>query len=685
MRRGADARSILASGGHVREHPRRRGVRARRGYRGAVATLSSLLRRGLLGRPVTSHAADEPRMNRWRALPVTSSNALSSLAYAPDEVILTLVAAGTSALALGPAVGWAVVAVMLLIVVSFRAAVAAVPHGGIYHMAGMKLGPRAGVVASAALLLDFVFTAAVSVAAFAHFVAALAPGLTVGSRVLVASAALVGVLLAALRGVRLSRWVLPVLVSVFVALTALLVLAGLWQEGRGLLGAAPTAGWTQEGVGVGGTVGTVATALLALRAFSAGSVLLTGVEVPVSSTRLMARPAVPTVRWVLTVMALTLGALTVGVMHLAQRTGVVVGLELENLRDAAGAEVTPDRAPAPVLAQLADTVYGPGSILSVATIAATALLLLFAAKSAFRSFPALAARVAEDGYLPRQLRVRSDRLVHTWSVLGMGAVALSLVVLFEARTALLVQLYVIGVLLAFTLAQAGMLRLWRRRLVHTPGSRARAAVRLRLIITAVAWVVTALAGVVVLVTRFTQGAWVALLAIVLGSLVMGRIRRHYADVDRELAPDPQDDARALPSRVHVVVVVTTLDRPALRALAYARASRPSSLEAVVVDAKRAATLEVIDAWERAGLPMSLTVIASPYRDTVAPLVRHVREHRRRSPRDLTMVFIPEYVVRPGWRTLLHNRTATRQTRRLQREPGVMVGSVPWQVHEGQGS
>ena len=685
MRRGADARSILASGGHVREHPRRRGARARRGYRGAVATLSSLLRRGLLGRPVTSHAADEPRMNRWRALPVTSSNALSSLAYAPDEVILTLVAAGTSALALGPAVGWAVVAVMLLIVASFRAAVAAVPHGGIYHMAGMKLGPRAGVVASAALLLDFVFTAAVSVAAFAHFVAALAPGLTVGSRVLVASAALVSVLLAALRGVRLSRWVLPVLVSVFVALTALLVLAGLWQEGRGLLGAAPTAGWTQEGVGVGGTVGTVATALLALRAFSAGSVLLTGVEVPVSSTRLMARPAVPTVRWVLTVMALTLGALTVGVMHLAQRTGVVVGLELENLRDAAGAEVTPDRAPAPVLAQLADTVYGPGSILSVATIAATALLLLFAAKSAFRSFPALAARVAEDGYLPRQLRVRSDRLVHTWSVLGMGAVALSLVLFFEARTALLVQLYVIGVLLAFTLAQAGMLRLWRRRLVHTPGARARAAVRLRLIITAVAWVVTALAGVVVLVTRFTQGAWVALLAIVLGSLVMGRIRRHYADVDRELAPDPQDDARALPSRVHVVVVVTTLDRPALRALAYARASRPSSLEAVVVDAERAATLEVIDAWERAGLPMSLTVIASPYRDTVAPLVRHVREHRRRSPRDLTMVFIPEYVVRPGWRTLLHNRTATRQTRRLQREPGVMVGSVPWQVHEGQGS
>ncbi|MDN5692834.1 MAG: DNA-binding protein, partial [Micrococcaceae bacterium] len=199
-----------------------------------MATLSSLLRRGLLGRPVASHDVAEPRMSRWQALPVTSSNALSSLAYAPDEIVLTLVAAGTAALALGPLVGWGVVVVMLLIVASFRAAVAAVPQGGIYRMARTKLGPRAGVVASAALLLDFVFTAAVSVAAFAHFAAALLPGLGLESRVLVACAALVGVLLTSLRSARLSRWALPVLVSAFVALTALLVAAGLWQEGQGL-------------------------------------------------------------------------------------------------------------------------------------------------------------------------------------------------------------------------------------------------------------------------------------------------------------------------------------------------------------------------------------------------------------------------------------------------------------------
>lgn len=645
-----------------------------------MSTLSSRLRRALLGRPVVSTAAHAPRMGRWRALPVTSSNALSSLAYAPDEIILTLVASGTAALALGPAVGWAVVAVMLLIVASFRAAVVAVPRGGIYRMARTKLGPRAGVVASAALLLDFAFTAAVSVAAFAHYAGALAPGLA-PHRLELAAAALVLVLVASLRGTPADRWVLPGIVGAFVALLALMVGLGLWQDAAGTLAPAATAGHTVADAGLG-PVGGLATALLALRAFSAGSVLLTGVEVPVSNAHAVTRPAVPTIRWVLAVMALVAGALTVGVMHVAWRTGTVVALDPAQLRGPDGAPLPPGSEPDPVLAQLAEAVFGPGSVLAQLTIAATALLLLFAAKSAFRSFPALTSRLADDGYLPRQMRVRGDRLVHTWGVLALGAGALVLLLMFRAQTALLVQLYVIGVLLAFTLAQTGMLRLWRRRLAQTPGARARAAVRLRFAVTAAALSVTALAGLVVLLSRFAQGAWVALLTIALGSLVMGRIHRHYADVERELTPSPHDDARALPSRTHVVVVVSTLNRPALRALAYARATRPSSLEAVVVDSDREATERVIEEWGRAGLPLPLTVVASPYRDTVVPLVRHLRERRRRSPRDLTMVFIPEYVVRTGWRTLLHNRTATRQKRRLQREAGVMVGSVPWQIEEG---
>lgn len=645
-----------------------------------MSSPSSILRRALLGRPVASSAHDAPRLGRWRALQATSSNALSSLAYAPDEIILTLVAAGGATLWLGPFVGWAVVAVMVLTVLAFRAAVVAVPQGGIHRMARTKLGPRSGVLAAAALLLDFVFTAAVSVAAFAHHVSVLVPAVD-GLTWLVAGAALVLVLLSALRGDAGRGRVIPVVVTAFVVLLAALVAVGLWQDGQGRLAAASTAGLTVADAGLG-PAGGLATALLALRAFSAGSVLLTGVEVPLSATHRMARPAVRTVRWVLAVLALVVGALTVGVMHLAQRTGAVVALDPAALRHPDGTPLAPGEEPGPVLGQLADAVFGAGSPGATAVIAVTCLLLLVAARGSFHSFPALASRLAAEGYLPRQLRVRGDRLVHTWGVLALGAGTLLLLAVFRARTALLVQLYVIGVLLAFTLALIGMVRLWRGKLAHTPGVRARASVRLRYLVTALGLAVTGLAAVVVLVTRFRQGAWVALLAILFGALVMGRIRRHYRAVEAELAPDPQDDARALPSRVHVVVVVSTLNRPALRALAYARATRPSSLEAVVVDTDRQATERVVEDFARAGLPVPLTVVAAPYRDTVVPLVRHVRSRRSRSPRDLVMVFLPEYVVRPGWRTFLHNRTATRQTRRLQREAGVMVGSVPWQIHEG---
>ena len=215
-----------------------------------MTTLPSALRRALVGRPVVSTAASTPRMGRWQALPVTSSNALSSLAYAPDEIILTLVAAGTAALALGPLVGWLVVGVMLLILASFRAAVVAVPRGGIYRMARTKLGPRSGVVASAALLLDFVFTAAVSAAAFAHYAGSLVPALS-GHQVAVASAGLVLVLIASLRGSRVTRRLLPAVVGVFVALVAGMVVVGLAQDTAGVLGDAVSAGRTVEGSGLG--------------------------------------------------------------------------------------------------------------------------------------------------------------------------------------------------------------------------------------------------------------------------------------------------------------------------------------------------------------------------------------------------------------------------------------------------
>lgn len=645
-----------------------------------VTTVLSSLRRVLVGRPVASGPGSSTRLPRTTALPVHSSNAFSSLAYAPDEVVLTLVAAGAAGLALGPAVGIAVVAIMLLIVLAFRAAVVAVPRGGIYEMARTNLGPRSGVVASAALLLDLVFTVAVSLAAFAQYAVTLFPVLR-GQRLPVALAALVVLVLVCLRGAGRGRRLTALLVSVFVVMLAATIAVGVVGDLTGTLSRAVSAGYTVEGA-VAGPATAVGVGLLALRAFAAGSALLTGVEVPVGATEQLRRPAVAGARWILLVMAGTMAVLTLGVMHLAQRTGVVVALDHALLRTPGGNPVPDTLTPPPVIAQIAGAVFGPGSAATTVMVASVAALLLIAARASFAAFPALTARLAEGGYVPRHLKARGDRLVQTSSVIALGAGAGVLLLVFQARTAYLVQLYVIGVFLAFTLGLAGMVRLWRRRLAHTPDTRGRAGVRLRLLLTAAALGVTVLAGAVVLVTRFASGAWVALLAILLGSLVMGRIHAHYEAVSAELAPSEEDDARALPSRVHATVVVTSLNRPTLRALAYARASRPASVEAVVVDVEREQTAALLLEWEKAGVPVPLTVVGSPYRDAVTPLVRHLRRLSGRRSHGLTMVYLPEYVVRPGWRALLHNRSATRLRSRLQREPGVMIASVPWQVQEG---
>ncbi|SJN25548.1 PROBABLE CONSERVED INTEGRAL MEMBRANE ALANINE AND VALINE AND LEUCINE RICH PROTEIN [Micrococcus lylae] len=645
-----------------------------------VTTVLSSLRRLLVGRPVASGPGQRTVLPRTTALPVHSSNAFSSLAYAPDEVILTLVTAGAAGLTLGPVVGIAVVAIMLLIVLAFRAAVVAVPRGGIYEMARTNLGPRSGVVASSALLVDLVFTVAVSLAAFAQYAVALFPVFR-GHRLPVALAALLLLVLVCLRGAGRGRRMTAVLVSVFVVLLTATIAVGVVQDLTGGLARAQSAGYT-----VVDTVAAPATALgvglLALRAFAAGSALLTGVEAPVGAVEQVRRPSVPGVRWILLCMAGTMAALTLGVMHLAQRTGVVVALDHDLLRTPGGNPVPDELTPPPVVAQIAAAVFGGQAPWTTLVVASVAVLLLIAARAAFASFPALTARLAEGGYLPRHFKSRGDRLVQSWSVICLGIGAAVLLLVFEANTAYLVQVYVIGVFLAFSLALAGMLRLWRRRLAHTPGSRGRALVRLRLVLTAAALGVTVLAGLVVFVTRFASGAWVALPAILLGALLMGRIHAHYGAVAAELAPAEDDDARALPSRVHATVVVTSLNRPTLRALAYARASRPGSLEAVVVDIEREQTAALLAEWERAAVPVPLTVVGSPYRDGVTPLVRHLRRLSGRRSRGLTMVYLPEYVVRPGWRTLLHNRAASRLRSRLQREPGVMIALVPWQVQDG---
>ncbi|MGG5751344.1 APC family permease [Zafaria sp. Z1313] len=647
-----------------------------------MLTFLDALKRMLVGRPFRTESLKQAPLRRRLALPLLSSNALSSVAYAPDEILLTLAMAGLSAIYFSPLVGVAVMAVMLVIIASYRQSVKAYPSGkGDYEIASVNLGPRAGTTVAAALLIDFVLTVAVSMSSAAHFLVAAVPLLD-GRQALLAGSGVVLLAVLNLRGVGRSRIGNAVPTYAFVAGMAAMIGAGAVAAATGTLGSAPSAGFeiVPEAGYEAGLTGLFG-ALLVLRAFSTGSAALTGIEAPISNVPTLAPPRARNAASILLWLGVIATALTLGTMFLARFTGVHVVEDPQANLLLDGGPIPADYVQAPVVGQLAHAVFGPHSPGFYAILALTAGVLWMAGHTAFRSFPALASHLAADGYLPRQLRTRGDRLGFSNGILALGIAALVLVLLFDAHVATLIQLYVVGVFVSFTLSQLGMVRHWSRQLAATADRRVRQRIARSRLLNLVGFVLTAAVLVVVLATKFIFGAWLAVLGIVALYLVMYSIHRHYEAVDRELAIEDTDPVRALPARVHALILVSTLRKPVLRALAFARAGRPSKLDAVIVDIDGEKTARTLAEWERLGLPVPLTVLASPYRETAAPIIDYIKGIKRDSPRDLVVVYIPEYVVGRWWEQLVHNQTALRIKTRLHFEPGVVVASVPWQLSE----
>lgn len=649
-------------------------------YRWKVPALFDGLKRILVGRPFRTERLKRKPLPPRIALPIFSSSALSSLAYAPDEILLTLAMAGVAATLLSPQVGLAVLLVLLVLVFSYRQSVAAYPSGGgDYEIVRTNLGPRSGAAVAAALLVDFVLTVAVSSTSAAQYVAAVIPALK-DEKALVASVIVAVLVIGNLRGRGQGRWALAIPVYLFVAGMLLLILWGAVLAMTGSLGMAPSAELQirpeQEfSTGLQGMAG----ALLILRAFSTGSAALTGIEVPISNVHTLSKPRARNAGRILLVIGVLSGVLTLGTLFLARTTGVKVVSDPQQslLRD--GQPVGPEYLQAPVLTQLAEAVFGGAGLGMILVAVLTIGVLLMAGNHAFNSFPNLASHLAGDGFLPRQLRTRGDRLGFSNGILALGLAAIAVIFAFKGDVTILVQLYVLGVFISFTFSQAAMLRHWSRILVQGTGRAARAAVHRKRLLNLVGLVLSALVLIVVLITRFTHGAWLAVVGILLLMAIMESLSRHYRQVDSELAVDFTQDATALPARVHALVLVSTVRKPVLRAIAFARASRPSKLEAIMVDVEAAKTERTLADWHQLQIPVPITILASPYRTIADPLIDHIRSIRRVSPRDLVVVYIPEYVVRHWWEQLVHNQTALRVKNRLHHEPGVVVASVPWRL------
>jgi len=649
-------------------------------YRSQVLSLLNAVKRVIVGRPFRNDRLAHTLLPKRIALPVFASDALSSVAYAPDEILLTLALAGVSAVALSPWVGLAVAIVLLTVVASYRQNVHAYPSGGgDYEIANVNLGKFAGLTVASALLVDYVLTVAVSMSSAANYLATAVPSLH-GSQALIATLGVAVLALVNLRGIKEAGSVFALPTYIFMAAIIGMSIVGAIQAATGTLGQAESAAFeiVPESHFDQGLVG-LAGAFLLLRAFSSGAAALTGVEAISNGVPNFQKPKSKNAATTLLLLGVIATTMLAGILFLANATKVHIVLDpaTEFLKD--GKPLPEGYIQNPAISQIAQTVFGAGSIPFYIVVAATGVILVFASNTAFNGFPVLGSILAQDGYLPRQLKTRGDRLAYSNGVLALAAGALILILAFNADVTKLIQLYIVGVFISFTASQLGMVRHWGRELKKVRDK----ATRLRLMksrtINMVGFGMTALVLTIVLITKFEQGAWIALLAMLVLFLIMWSIRAHYDNVAKELAVDEDSAPRALPSRVHAVLLVSHVRKPVLRALAYARASRPWKLDAVIVDINPEETARTVEDWEKLDIPVPLTVLASPYRETVTPILDYVKNMRKDSPRDLIVVYIPEYVVGKWWEQLVHNQTALRIKTRLHFEPGVMVASVPWQL------
>jgi len=632
-----------------------------------MASNVGVVSRWLVGEPLRSDRLGETLLPKRLALPVFCSDPLSSVAYATEQIVLVLGLGGLALLHLTPWLGAAVVLLLVIVVASYRQTCHAYPNGGgAYAVSRANLGEDASLVAATSLLIDYVLTVAVSVvagvAAITSAVPSLAPhavGLSLGFVVLLTAINL--------RGVKESGRAFAVPTYGFVlAIYAMLVVA----FAKIAFGDGITAESAQYHVRQVTETGGLLTVFLVLRAFASGCTALTGVEAVSNGVPGFEPPKSRNAATTLLLMGLLATTMFAGItalaiashVHMAEDTAALVGFHGETQRTA--------------LSQIGLATFGNGAMFFLLQ-GFTAAILILAANTAFNGFPVLSSLLGRDGYLPRQLAHRGDRLVFSNGIVLLAAVASLLIVVFNAEVTRLIQLYILGVFLSFTLSQFGMVKHWATELGAGELAPAeRRGTRRKQALNATGAGVTGTVFVIVLLTKFAQGAWIVVVAAPILFFAMKAIAEHYRHLGAELQPTAL--GVALPANVHAVVLVSNLLTPTLRALAFAQATAPATLRAVKVSAE-----DVDDPlpreWEQRGVPVPLVVIESPYRETVRPVQLYVRQLRRDYPGDVISIIIPEYVVGHPWENLLHNQTALRLKARLRFEPSVTVTSVPWVI------
>lgn len=636
-----------------------------------------MAKRILIGEPLTSEKLDEQLLPKKMALPIFASDALSSVAYAPQELLMILLIGGTALLTLSPWVAVAVVVLLVVVVLSYRQLIKAYPSGGgDYEVASKNLGEVPGVVVAAALLVDYVLTVAVSVASGVDNIISALPGLN-PFRVEIAVGFVILIVIVNLRGVREASSVFAIPTYLFIGSVGVMIVVGL---GRALFGDAPVASSAEYAVQAE-SLTQAALILLVLRAFSSGCSALTGVEAVSNGVPAFRKPKIRNAQTTLTLMGGIAIVLFVGLTALALISGVRYA---ENPCHLIGFDCT---LPQPsLMAQVAAATFGMGSIPFFIIQAATACVLLLAANTAFNGFPLLGAVLARDGYAPKALNTRGDRLVYSNGMVILGIVAIGVLIVYQANLTTLIQLYIIGVFVSFSLGQVGMVRHWRRalrdmRLLSPDAARQQSARYERRSAVTGLWInsigasLTVLVLVIVTITKFTHGAWLVFIAIpILATLMLG-VNRYYRDVEHEIRMD--ETLHFGSSGDVAIILVNRLQKPVMKAIDYALAAKHDKTLAVHVAINDEDAARVQREWAEHDMPIPLVIIESPYRTYTSPVTTFIKSYREKHGSSVVTVYLPQFIVGHWWESILHNRRSRRLAQQLMLVHGVSITLVPW--------
>jgi amino acid transporter len=603
--------------------------------------IAMLLKRWLVGDPLKSAQAAQERLPKTLALAVFSSNAISSVAYATEEILLMLILAGTAAVAWSIPISFAILFLVVVLTISYRQIIYEYPEGGgAYIVARTNLGDQPALIAAAALMIDYVLTVAVSVAAGIAALTSAVPSLF-EHREALGLVAIIFIIVMNLRGVRESGKFFAVPTYFAIGALGVMVVIGSIHALFGQGGSVPPDHQTAV---------EELTLFLILRAFAAGCSAVTGMEVISNGVKAFRRPESQNASTTMIHMSLILAVLFMGISFLASHY-----------------EVLP-KTDETVVSQLARLTFGTSPLYYALQIG-TMLLLVLAANSAFAGFPHLASILARDRFMPRQMATSGDRLVFSNGIIILGIFACFLLVLFHGDTHALIPLYAVGVFISFTLSQAGMVRRWlSKKGPHW---------RKKLVVNGVGAVTTGIATIILAGTKFTQGAWIVFLLIAILVWMFRSIRSHYKAVSEQVALT-RDHRPPLPRRNIVVVPINGVNQAVIRAVDYAR-SRPGEVRAVMVDVDPQATARIQIQWAQWGCGIQLTVLPCPYRSVLSSILDYVEDLLNKEPDTWVTVVIPEILPARWWHNILHNQRALMLKASLLFKDRVILTDVPFHL------